>query len=211
MDTKAVTKAKLKLDQAKSALNGVKTSKDFDEFQNFWVMFLSSGNTIYTSLQQGAKINAPSKRWFDKKNCLRKRDALLQYLHQARNAENHGIEPVAELIPGGLNIGPIDPSRRAVISNSVVNISDNGVAISNLEGIDNLRIEMVPPKVILITVYNRGVPYAPPSEHKGLALTDKSPFNVASLGIAYFERLIEEAEGFAVTLAAAITPNLPQQ
>jgi hypothetical protein len=193
MNPLAITKAMLRLDKAKADLAGVKKSKNFGEFQNSWAAFLLSANTIYTSLEQGAKSYSKSEQWFREKKKLRKNDVLLQYLHQARNADDHGIEPVTKLIPGSVNIGPIDPNRRAVISNSLVEISDDGIKISNLAGIDNLRIEETPPKVALITVTNRGVPYPPPSKHAGSALTDVSPVNVASLGIAYLERLIDEA------------------
>jgi hypothetical protein len=193
MNPKAIGKAKLRLDKAREDLGKVKISKNFDEFQNSWAAFLLSANTIYTSLEQGAKSCSKSGQWFSEKKKFRKNDALLQYLHQARNADDHGIEPVTELIPGSVNIGPIDPNHRGVISNSIVEISDDGIKISNLAGIDNLRIEETPPTVALITVINRGVSYPPPSEHAGSALTDLSPVNVASLGIVYLERLIDEA------------------
>jgi hypothetical protein len=209
MNPLAIKKAKLRLDKARADLVAVKISKSFGEFQNSWAAFLLSANTIYTSLEQGAKNYPKSEKWFSEKKKFRKNDALLQYLHQARNADDHGIEPVTELILGSVNIGPIDPNRRGVISNSIVEILDDGIKISNLAGIDNLRIEETLPKVALITVINRGVRYPPPSKHTGSALTDVSPVNVASLGIAHFEKLDVPESPNTPDAQSDLQPHLP--
>ena len=72
------------------------SATNYADFEAAWTDFLVSTNAIYTILEVGAKGSPQSRQWFGRKKIERRNDPLLQYLHQARNADEHGMAPVAD-------------------------------------------------------------------------------------------------------------------
>src|SRR5262245_26190578 len=100
MDARAIQQAKDLLQATKAAVDQLKNAGDFAEFNRAWSAFLFSSNRIYGKLSAGSRLNAKSRQWLGRKKRERKQDPLLQYLHQARNSDEHGLEPVTEIVPG---------------------------------------------------------------------------------------------------------------
>lgn len=92
MDVRAVEKARKRFRSAYQAIDRMKLSKSFDDFSVDWCNFLYSWKAIYTALEQGAKISEGSKKWFCEKKKERLDIYLLNYLFQARNDEEHGLD-----------------------------------------------------------------------------------------------------------------------
>jgi hypothetical protein len=61
-----------------------------------WIDFLYAFNGVYQKLQKGSLLNGKSKAWFGRIKHMRDSDELLSYLHQARNAEEHGLEAITK-------------------------------------------------------------------------------------------------------------------
>jgi hypothetical protein len=187
MDPKAIDKARGRLRIAQKALAELPTSKDFNEFNDAWYTFLTATKNIYTVLEQGAKVSPQSKQWFGARATQRRNDPLLQYLYQARDDDEHGLNPVLEGIGHvkvkaqgkGMNVkGAFGPGQTATFSS----LDDAPLLVEN-----NTFIR-------LATVTNRShIKYAPPEEHLGQPLTDKSPLGVARAAIAHFTSLVEDA------------------
>lgn len=96
MDPKAIAKAELRFAKATSCLAEIqKPPSTYKDFLHIWTDFLLALNAVYTSLEQGAKSSPQSRQWFGGKKRERRQDPLLRYLHQARNADEHGLAPVS--------------------------------------------------------------------------------------------------------------------
>ena len=109
MKKQAVEQARGQLEAAKAAVEGLRHSGNFEEFSTAWSAFLHNANRIYTKLEAGSKLNAKSRQWFGQMKRERKANSLLQYIRQARNSDEHGLEPVAEVVPGSLNLSSNAP------------------------------------------------------------------------------------------------------
>ncbi|MEQ1883291.1 MAG: hypothetical protein ABL878_20240, partial [Burkholderiales bacterium] len=96
MDGKALTKARRRLNVARTAAAALDQAPDFDAFSEQWYVFLHAAKGVYTTLEQGAKTSAQSRQWFAGKNAARKNDSLLRYVSEARNDDEHGIEEPIE-------------------------------------------------------------------------------------------------------------------
>lgn len=203
MDTKALAKCNIRLAVAEKAVADLRQWKSFAEFDVAWFTFLSAWKAIYTSLEQGAKGHQKSTQWFGLRNKARREDELLQYLYQARNDDTHGLEELAQKVPGGFAFGKaIDPTKPVYIHNMIIN-SVGDVTKITVDGATNFdpSVEVIPPKAILLPVRDRdkisGKTYLPPSSHLGKPLTDNSPLSVAELGLSYVKALIEDARSLA--------------
>lgn len=117
---------------------------------------------------------------------------MLQYLYQARDDNEHGLEDVAEQVPGSLSIGSSKPgySRSVVIEGD----STSGFRFLTPDG-KRARIERVKPHIGLRTVHGRGNnAYPPPTMHQGKPVPKPLPLPVARLALVYLSVLIAEAK-----------------
>jgi hypothetical protein len=111
MRKEGVEKARKRLALAYWHLDDVRTAKDYDEFEAAWYRLLVAGNSVDGILQTAASSDPQSRPWYGGKINLRKKDPLLSYMHQARNSDEHGIQPVTMHIKAGLLIGTIGGTR----------------------------------------------------------------------------------------------------
>lgn len=192
MNPKALTKAKIRLRTAEKVVDNLAQCEDYDTFSELWYVFLTSSKSIYTVLEQGAKASPQSRQWFGGKKKERRTDPLLQYIYQARNDDEHGIEPTTEHVQGSLAIGVNRPgySNHMTISGSL----KTGFWATSHDG-KPVLVERTLPHVRLVIIHGRDekIVYDPPTEHMGQPLTDTSPSNVAQLGLNYLSSLVEEA------------------
>jgi hypothetical protein len=100
MQIEALLKAQQRFDRARHARGMISAVLDFEGFEACWSEFLTAGNGVHTALEKGAKDSPKSRQWFGGKKRERREDPLLSYMHQARNADEHGLEPVAALGAG---------------------------------------------------------------------------------------------------------------
>lgn len=57
-------------------------------------------NAAFLKLEKGARGCGKSEGWINRHKNTRRTDPLLAYLHQARNVDEHGLEPVSRATPG---------------------------------------------------------------------------------------------------------------
>lgn len=194
MKRPAVEKARARLSRASESLSLIEASDSYESFQSAWTDLLIHLNSVYSILEQGSRGNGKSEAWFGRKKNERRTDPLLQYVHQARNSDEHGIEPITKLEPGGIGIGVAGESvhiERMTFDgrgnmNAIINPIDGKYPTVRIRG----------PRATLIPVKNAqfGDTFHPPTEHLGEKLTDTSPTAVARLAYSHHAKVIEEAE-----------------
>ena len=153
-------------------------ARNLDHVKREWSGFLGHANRVLGKLQQGAK-NAPSAAWFGTIIHLRRTDALLQYLHQARDASEHGDviqgnDVVLRDAPANvrLSIAPGAPAHSA------------GIAFSTMDV----------PSIILLPVTTRSGTYQPPRKHLGKPMLP-TVFVFAEAALAFLAKVVADANG----------------
>ena len=194
MDNKAITKSESRLRVARKALEGLRACQDYNNFVDLLYTYVTATKNIWTALEQGVKDSAQCRQWFGGKKNARKQDELMQYLFEARNDDEHGLEPITELHPGSLGIGVAKPGYSNSILFNSVTMKDGQVTVDaqSLDG-KPILIEQTAPHARLADVRARGRVISPPKSHLGQPLADTSPLAVAELGYIYLERLLDEA------------------
>ncbi len=199
MDPKAIAKAKSRLRLAEKSVRELAACQNHQDFSDQWYGFLVAAKNVYTSLEQGSKVSPPARQWYGGKKQERRDDPLLQYLFQARDDDEHGLEPVTEFDPGGIGIQVNKPGFSQGMLIERLTVMDDGEIQLKAKSLDGkpILIEQTLPHTKLAVVTGRGgVKYQPPTGHLGKALESGLPLPVAELAVQYLTRLISEAEGF---------------
>lgn len=178
---------------AKAELDAIEHVREFDQFEPGWYKFLLAANAADMIIAESA-TGAKSKPWYGRKKHLRRNDPLLRYMHAARNADEHGIEPVVEVKPGFFQIG--SPGEAVHIGRLVV---ERGVikqlSLNPVSGrYPQVRHENAVCKLKPVFDSRYGDTFDPPTEHLGLPLEKADAVSVAKLWLAYLTDLVSEAE-----------------
>jgi len=182
----ALFQAQQRLERARSAVERLKELESHVAAEAAWSDFLLAANGVYAKLEQGSKGCSQSYTWFGKKRGERKQDELLQYLHQARNADEHGV--------GGTTLARADFE---ILDGNVHNI---GVQIGPdrepnyiVQGEVGARVGITKFQTVK-AVKSRGDTFLPPKRHMGASLGDEpTTFELASAGLEYLEAMLAEA------------------
>ena len=197
MDSKLVSKAQSRLRIAGKALDDLRAATNHQDFADTWYTFLAAAKNVYTSLEHASKDTPQCRQWFGSIKAQRKSDELLQYLFQARDDEEHGVESATELQPGSLSIGVSKPGFSGAMHIRSMSIDGEGrLASLDATSLDGkpILVESTPSRTVLKAVTGRGnIKYDPPTSHLGNSLPDSNPISVAELGLAYLSGLVEEA------------------
>tara|TARA_R110002012_G_scaffold85282_4_gene212771 strand:+ start:1057 stop:1659 length:603 start_codon:yes stop_codon:yes gene_type:complete len=196
MNPKLVLKAESRLRIARKALDDMSKAESHQEFADTWYSFLTAAKNVYTSLEQGAKDSPQCRQWFGKIKSTRKSDPLLQYLFQARDDEEHGIDFGMEEKPGSLAIGVHKPGFSGdftIRSLAYVSNKDFSIDAKSNDG-KPVLVEVTPFRSELKTVTGRGdIKYHPPKFHLGKPLPNNTPIVVGRLALSYLSAIVEDA------------------
>jgi hypothetical protein len=197
MDQRAVDQARERLNIAEDAVAQLSASTEYEVTKRAWSQFLLAANAIFMKLQAGAGFTDKSRAWFNDVMNERKGDGLLQYLHQSRHHDEHGLERVLSdgtqtmyVLPDGFQAG-------------FYSTNGDSFQISNLiaSGRDGPSKKLENPVVSdithLIAVTNRGVTYPVPTDHLGKEIFGQLPLGAASAALPYLRELVAVASYFA--------------
>jgi hypothetical protein len=165
-------------------------SETLEDIESGWSDFLTAAHRIYSKLEQGAKVTEVSKHWFEKKKYQRKTDPFLRYIHHARNVDEHGLTRVTEKTAGGLALGVGPGAWRfdgTLGPGGTMKITALG---GQVPGVSKF-VKVIPSKVRLQDVVDRGVKYEPPKGVEGQELT---PIEVVKSALVMLQELVEQAE-----------------
>jgi hypothetical protein len=198
MDKRAIVKAASRLRVAQKATAELAGCKNHDAFTDVWYTFLTASKNVYTILEQGAKADPRSKQWYGGRAAERRGDELLQYIYEARNDDEHGLEEMSEAVGGSLSIGIPKPGfSNSFTINANPTAGSRGIIVKSLDGLPVL-VAQEPPHIRLRPVSARGNrTLTPPVSHLGKPLDDTSPLGVAKTTVGYLEAMIESAANLA--------------
>lgn len=199
MDAKALAHAKTRLSQAEKAVEALRSTNNFDEIERSWSLFIMSLGTIYTKLEKGSKSSPESNAWFQSVKVERKSDTLLQYLHQARNADEHGIIDITTRDSREL-VQPIRlPNGKTAALKFQLPAGSDTFTVTEREGQNSfVGPQTVSDAVALVPVTNRGVFFPVPTSHQGVPFTAVGVLNVAEAGLIYARSLVSAADALVV-------------
>lgn len=168
----------------------------FEDFTDLWFTFLTAFKSTYTALEQGSKVSPQTMQWFGAKARQRRGDELLQYLYQARNDEEHGLDQGTRAVPGRMTLQVTVPESLQIdlsnvqAANGMTRLPDGQLATV---------IEQQSPHIALVPVRDRDKAKAHPvpTRHLGEPIKDQSPLNIAKLALAYLTGMVKEVEGLS--------------
>lgn len=196
MNAKAVKKASDRLEVAARQLNSAERAHTHKEFSGYWSAFLASAKSIFNYLQVGSEDSKQSAKWSSEKWQLGLADELVCYMIEARNDDEHGIEEITHLEPGGITLGKAVPGYSSAVELSNVVIVGGKLIHAETRSYDGLPVynEVREPRLLLKGVKTKkGVTILPPSSHLGRPLVGNDPFTVGRLYVAYLKALVAEA------------------
>jgi len=189
-----IKKCRVRFGEAQEELALCKQTKTHAEFARHWYRFLIAACAIIHILESACRKDRKARQWFGEKRHKDRKDPLLLYMYQARNADEHGIEPVTKVTSGGWFIGA--PGESVHIEHLTLTPSGpSGRIRQNPDG-SYPTVGTTPPQLHLLSVSDDRFPdqkFDPPKEHMGAALDDCSPFGVAQSYLEYLSTSIEEA------------------
>lgn len=191
MKPEAVTAAQTALGRAQAAVASMEpfgvhpTERDMARVLECWSDLLAYGNRVYGKLEQGAK-RGPAESWFRDLKTERSADPLLRYLHEARNADDHGISAIA-LPEHRAQIADLSGGKGALL------VSLSGRA-SDLEIMPGPNVKRV---VALLPIVARSGKIEVPNEHLGKLIPDSTPLTLGRLFVVRLEQIIGEARSWA--------------
>jgi len=179
----ALEQAGTNLERALRATTDIGRAQSAGEIVENWSDFLIAYNRAFNKIGAAMSTGA-SAAWFGTKKHERKVDPLLGYLHQARDADEHGIERITGLHSSHLTLAP-----GAVVTLTVRRAGEWEVVGATAGGITLPR-----DRVALVAVSSRGVRYDVPKYHLNAEIKDPSPYGVAVLALKWLGEMFAEAE-----------------
>jgi hypothetical protein len=182
--------AREELEKAKRKLEDMKSSKSLEDFEENWKSILDCLEKCWIKAErecQGHKNKF--EPWQGTYKHLRRNDPLLSYLKQARDTDNHSIQPIVEKVAGKATV-KFENSKGGVIEKLKIS---NGV-ITDYSG-DPIIVEFHPGRVEAKAVTNSGKSFNPPHYHRGSQLKNpKDPIEIAKLGIAFYQNYLDQID-----------------
>jgi hypothetical protein len=153
------------------------TLENLNEARRFWSAFLTHANRVFSKLQQGSKIGS-SQPWYGGIIRERRTDPLLQYIHQARDADEHGDV----LLGQDTVVRHVAPGVRILVTHDA--IATGGPPLGSFMDL---------PVLSLLPVKTRSGTYPPPTSHLGQPIYPSIQV-VASATLAYLVQIMAEAK-----------------
>ena len=178
------------LHKARNSHGKLVNAQSAGEAESAWSDFLYAAGRIYSKLEKGSKGHSKSEPWFGRVKNERRTDALLSYIHHARNTDYHGIENVTErklrlTLRGekgarlyGLVVDHGGQAHHHPLNTKVIAETTVGLQLS------------------LVIDDRFGDTFNPPESHLGKAIQDRTPKGISTLAMKYLERLVRDGAEF---------------
>lgn len=194
-------KIRSKLRRAEKAIQDLEESKSFIQDADAWNQFLIAANGIFDVMDAGLKGHNKGEPWFGDKKHKRKLDPLLQYLHLARNAEEHGLEEVITEEPSGWWV-----TGDVVLNGVIGGPSGTNLKVTQIPGGDPIGFGSKRAHAKVVPVRSFGIEYAVPTSHLGITIEVEhelifgvTPLALARVAYPYLRVLVVDAERFVKT------------
>lgn len=181
------TRAELRA--ASRAIDSMKLADSMETFESEWREFLTCLEKVWNKTERTCQPQRNKfQPWQGRFEALRKKDMLLRYLKQARDADNHSIQDMTEIKPGEMTLEFANP-----VGASIQHLEIRGGQVVSYQG-DPLIQKTTPPHPIAVRIQNNGVWYNPPTSHLGLPVPNLHPITLAGLGLAFYSDFVDQVE-----------------
>ncbi len=165
---------------AARSLDGMRSAKSLDVFEAEWKVFLACLEKVWNKVERSCQsIRSRFEPWQGTYHRLRKKDMLLRYLKQAREADNHSIQDFTKIEPGSRSIRFVNP-RGGYINHMEI----RGGEITTYEG-DPILVEDKAPQPVAVSVKNNGEWFNPPTSHPNSQLQIITRLHLLNLGLNF--------------------------
>jgi hypothetical protein len=182
---------------AADAISAMETATSFQKLNRHWQDFLFRIERAWQAAERDLRKQPGFQQWFSPYAQQRKKDPLLVYLAQARNAEAHSVCPTLDR-PIRLFFRDKHgyPFQLRKVSSSV---DEDGKLTVNIEtaaedSLLSYEARLLPSEPSLQRICNRGKWYKPPRMHLKSQLRSAHPVDAAKLGLAFYSAFVEEAD-----------------
>jgi hypothetical protein len=185
--------ARERLELAEMNFEMIRKAENYKQFRLAWTQFLLALNAVYSKLEQGVKGNSKCEAWWGVLKNTRRKDPLLQYLHQARNADEHGIQQISYEDPASFGVGkPDEPINYLRIQSTV---DETTIEMHQNDDGTFPTIFAIPWSAQLVPVTDSrfGDTYTPVPKHLGGNLPDTKPETFAEAGLEFTRKALDEA------------------
>lgn len=181
--------SKAELRAASRAIEAMKLSDTMDKFESEWRAFLTCLEKVWTKVERTCQPHQNRfQPWQGQFQALRKKDMLLRYLKQARDADNHSIQDMTTIKPEEMTLSFVNPTGGYIENLEIV----NGRVVS-YQG-DPIIQKTAPPHPVVVPVLNNGVWFNPPTSHLGKPVLSQHPVILADLAIAFYSDFVGQVE-----------------
>ena len=184
------------LDIAQRSIEEMAKTTNFDTFVEHWQNYLFRIERAWENVDRTLQKQRGYQQWIKPYKVLRKKDPLLIFLKQARNAETHGI---TNSVDKPLSLAIRDKWGRGFSPSLIESEFEDGVLTFNINtqevGRDFIA-ELLPSDPKIVNVKNRGKRYKVPWSHMKSKIEDIHPVPIAQLGLAFYSGLVSEAENW---------------
>jgi hypothetical protein len=173
----ALAQAKELFGRLSTISDELKRARSHQQTVMFWIEFIHNAQRMINKLGAGSKGFSPSENWFRELLKQREQDPLLNYIFQARNADEHGIQEAAAHAP----------AETFSLGNDFLEIEGRRIPIF-----------LAPTTSYLAPVHNRGETYRPPDQDGPgrVGLDPRQPAVAANAAMGIYTRWIAEASQF---------------
>lgn len=180
---------RLELTAASKSIINMSNAKSIDEFETEWRGYLNAIEKLWQKAERCCQpFRSTFQPWQGTFHRLRKKDMLLRYLKQARDADNHSIQDVTRIEPGKRGYRFANP-KGGYIKHMEIR---NGEVV-HYEG-DPMVVEETPPHPVAIPVKNNGEWFNPPTSHLDQPIPNHHPVLLAELGLKFYSDYLNQIE-----------------
>jgi hypothetical protein len=180
------------IERAEKHLNDMLIAKTLPEFTGAWQDFLFRLERMWET----TKAKYQKEPWFlgfyHVYDQLKRKDPLLKYLKEARNAETHTIEGTLD---SPISILVKDKYGRPFQVDGITYTLVNGHLTINIDGphlLLDYEADVWREGPTLASFRCRGKWYSPPRTHLGMDVKSKSPVVIGKLGLAFCKSFLDE-------------------
>jgi len=188
----------IELHKANEYLNVVRHAENFVELSEAWRDFLQHLDRAWNMISKAEAEYGRQITPVAQAAALRRKDPLLRYLLESRNAHEHeGVQDMTTFEAGSFLISV---EHDAEVAGTTTTFDENGlptgIKLFDTAGNDvPIKIhKQTGPRVRLLPVFDRrGNQIDPPAEHLGEALSEPSITEVGQRGLSYYRALFDKA------------------
>ncbi|MGS0695308.1 hypothetical protein [Shewanella sp. 0m-4] len=189
MESDTLRSAQRELNSAERAIQRMKVSNSFDEFEDEWRIYLGAIEKCWVKAERICQpIRNKFQPWQGAYIKLRKSDPLLKYLYHARHSDQHSVQEMIEA-KRAQQFMTIGGSGDDVY---IEHLSfDRGGNISSYRGSHPIVHNFLPERIELLKVLSSKKWYQPPLKHLDTELRWPAPIDVAMLGLEFYQNFLK--------------------